>query len=116
MSERSAPGDEMTTAAELEQAAGMFRALGDPARLRTLLLLAPGERCVGELAAACGDALPTVSQRLKLLRSERLVRARRQGKRVYYRLADEHVACLLRDGLEHAAERRGSGGRERMSG
>jgi DNA-binding transcriptional ArsR family regulator len=87
----------------LERAAAFFRAAGEVERLRLLAILLEGEWCVSDLAEASGDGLSTVSQRLKVLRSERLVRRRRDGKHVLYSLADEHVAALIRSALDHAA-------------
>ena len=107
------PGDHAGAAAEAghrinpiacQRAAGLFRALGDPARMQVLALLAGHEMCVSEIAAALGDSLPAVSQRLKLLRSERVVTQRREGKHIYYALADRHVAHLVANGLAHADE------------
>lgn len=88
----------------LESAAAMLSAAGDPARLRLLLRLAEGERCVSELAEAEGDKLATISARLKLLHSARLVTRRREAKHVHYALNDYHVLRLVRDILDHAAE------------
>lgn len=88
---------------ELTAAAAMFRVLGDPARLRLLELLAHGERCVTEIAGHTHDEISTVSQRLKVLRAENLITRRRQGKHIYYGLADEHVIHLIRNALEHAS-------------
>jgi ArsR family transcriptional regulator len=88
----------------LESAAAMLRAAGDPARLRLLLRLAGGERCVSELAEAEGDKLATVSARLQQLHAARLVIRRREAKHIHYALADGHVARLLRHILDHAAE------------
>lgn len=86
------------------KAAAVFHAAGDPERLRTLAELARGERCVSELAATFGVGMSTVSQRLRVLRAEHLVDRRREGKHVYYRLADGHVAELIGNALEHASE------------
>lgn len=91
--------------AACERAAGIFRALGDSARLQLLSLLSARELCVSELAAALADSLPAVSQRLKLLRAERIVKQRRDGKHIYYALADAHVTELVLNGLAHARER-----------
>ncbi len=88
----------------LENAALMLSAAGDPARLRLLLRLADGERCVTELAEAEGEKLATVSARLKLLHGARLVTRRREAKHVHYSLTDGHIVSLVRDILEHAAE------------
>ena len=92
--------------AHLARAAGMFRALGDPSRLRLLVLLAKGEACVTEVSEVEGDEISTISQRLKVLRNEGLVSRRRQGKHILYGLADQHVADLIFNALEHAGESR----------
>lgn len=86
------------------RAAGIFRALGDLSRLRLLSLLAQREMCVTELTERLKDNLPAVSQRLKLLRGERIVSTRRQGKHIYYRLTDSHIAHLIANGLAHGEE------------
>lgn len=88
----------------LARAADLFRACGDPARLRTLVRLSAGEACVTELANEFDEGLSTTSQRLRRLRIEGLVKRRREGKHAYYSLADDHVFDLLRVALEHAEE------------
>jgi ArsR family transcriptional regulator, lead/cadmium/zinc/bismuth-responsive transcriptional repressor len=88
----------------LVETARLLAALGDPERLRLLDLMSGGEVCVGELAEATGAAMTTVSQRLKVLRERGLVTVRRDGKHMYYRLADGHVGDLVRIGLAHALE------------
>jgi ArsR family transcriptional regulator len=90
----------------VERAAALFRAAGDVSRLKLLGRLADGEWCVTELAEIVGAGLSTTSQQLRLLRSERIVRRRRDGKHVYYSLADRHVADLVKNALEHASEGR----------
>lgn len=90
--------------AVFERAAGFLRAAGDVARLKLLERMQGSEWCVSELSTAAGVGMSTVSQQLRLLRTERLVVRRREGKHVYYRLADAHVAKLVRDALEHASE------------
>ena len=88
----------------VERAAALFRALGDTARLSLLERLASGEYCVTELAEATGEGLSTISQRLRTLRTERLLKRRRVGKHIYYTLADHHVAALIQSAIEHAEE------------
>jgi DNA-binding transcriptional ArsR family regulator len=88
----------------LARAAGFFRAAGEVARLRLLSHLMHGEWCVSELAAALDEGMSTISQRLRVLRAEGLVERRREGKHIYYALADAHVASLLESALAHAAE------------
>lgn len=86
----------------LEKAARIFRALGDPSRLRLLTILAQGEACVSELADQ--EQLSTVSQRLRTLRGENLVSRRRSGKNLIYSLADTHVVEMVVNALAHAGE------------
>jgi len=69
-----------------------------------LEMLSEGDLCVSEIAERLGDNLSAVSQRLRLLRSERIVKQRREGKQIYYSLADSHVAQLISNALEHAHE------------
>jgi DNA-binding transcriptional ArsR family regulator len=90
---------------DLERAAALFRAFGDVARLRLLERLADGEWCVTELADAAGVGLSTVSQQLRLLRAERIVKRRRAGKHIFYGLADAHILDLVENALSHAAEK-----------
>jgi ArsR family transcriptional regulator len=89
---------------QIEESAAMFQALGDVARLRILETLMDGQHCVSELAEESGDGMSTVSQRLKTLRHGGLVKRRREGRHIYYALADDHVVELLRNALAHAAE------------
>ncbi len=88
--------------AAIERAASLFRAAGEPARLRMLELLLQGELCVTELATALDDQLSTVSQRLRVLRAEGLIARRRKGKHIYYALADQHVIDVILGVLDHA--------------
>ncbi len=88
----------------LERAAAIFRALGEPGRLRILTLLAQRAMCVTELADVLVENVSTISQRLKLLRSERLARSCREGKYIYYALSDQHIADLVANAFDHANE------------
>lgn len=87
-----------------ERAAGIFRALGDPSRLQILFLLTQRALCVSEITEILQDNLSAVSQRLKLLKSERVVVSRREGKHVIYSLTDHHVRRLIVNGVAHAEE------------
>jgi len=91
--------------AALETASRLFRAIGEPARLRLLSRLAQGEMCVTELAASEQESLSTISQRLRVLRSENIITRRRRGKHINYALADQHVMELVFNALAHATER-----------
>lgn len=85
----------------IEEVAGIFKAMSDPTRVRILHALSHAELCVGDIAAVLGMKEPAVSHQLRLLRSLRVVRARRDGKLVYYSLDDDHVATLFQLSLEH---------------
>jgi DNA-binding transcriptional ArsR family regulator len=101
----SVPADEAIAALS-----EIFRALGDPTRLRLLSALGAGELCVCDLASLAGISESATSHQLRLLRALRLVRARRDGRLVFYRLDDEHVSGLVAQGLQHVGETRPRGG------
>ena len=88
----------------LERAAVLGAALGDAARLRLLELMLDGPHCVSELADETGSSLSAVSQRLKVLAHARLVERSREGRHIYYSLADDHVRHLLHELFDHASE------------
>lgn len=81
--------------------AELFRALGDPNRVRIVGTLLEGECNVGALAKAIGLSESAVSHHLRHLRQLRLVRTRKQGRQVFYRLDDEHIEDLLLRSLDH---------------
>ena len=91
----------------VDDLAPMFRALGDPTRLRLLLTLLGGELCVGHLAQRVGASESSVSHHLRHLRQLSLVRRRRQGQMFFYSLDDDHVEAILRMGLDHQAHEKG---------
>ena len=79
-----------------------FRLLTDPGRLRLIAaLLAADELCVCDLAEVTGLTQTACSHNLRLLRSQRLVRYRKQGRKVYYTLDDDHIRVLLDVALQH---------------
>ena len=86
----------------------LFKVFSDPTRLRILGALAGGELCVCDIGEVLGASQSAVSHQLALLRAAHLVASRREGKTVFYRLADDHVGLLFKLGLEHAAERMGN--------
>jgi len=85
--------------------AGFYKLLGDPTRLRLLQALAATEMCVCDLASLLDSTLSAVSHQLRLLRTAGLIRYRKQGKMVYYRLADGRLAAVLLEGQRFMAER-----------
>jgi len=86
--------------------ADIFKVLGDPTRVRILDVLSRGEQSVCHLAALLGMTESAISHQLRLLRTSRIVRARRQGRLIYYSLDDKHVLTLFRQGLRHVEEHR----------
>ena len=88
----------------LQAAADLCKALGDAPRLQLLQLLTSGEWCVTEIVTALGEKFSTVSQRLRMLRTEGLVKRRRAGNHLFYALSDRHVADLVQNALAHADE------------
>ncbi|MES3023729.1 MAG: metalloregulator ArsR/SmtB family transcription factor [Pseudomonadota bacterium] len=86
------------------QLADLFHLLGDPTRLRIVLLCLPHPIAVGDIAAALQLSSSLVSHHLRLLRAARIVKAERQGKQVFYTAADAHISGVLADMLEHVAE------------
>lgn len=91
-------------ARRVEDAAALFAALADPARLRLLVLLGEGEASVTTIADRQDEKISTVSARLQVLHAARLVRRRRQGKSILYHLADDHVIALVSAALDHVCE------------
>jgi DNA-binding transcriptional ArsR family regulator len=81
--------------------ASLFSALSDPARLRIIELLLDCEQSVGAISGQLGMSESAVSHQLRGLRLQRIVRARKQGRQVFYCLDDEHMAELFRLGLKH---------------
>lgn len=88
----------------LEATATLFSALSDPARLRTLILLAKKDLTVSEVAAAEGEKLTTVSARLQILHGAHLIARRREGRSIVYSIADDHVLTLVENAIAHARE------------
>ncbi|HII92219.1 MAG TPA: winged helix-turn-helix transcriptional regulator [Methanosarcina sp.] len=84
--------------------AELFKALGDPTRVKILFSLMTRELCVCDISAVIGASESAVSHQLKILRTLRLVKYRRDGKILYYSLADDHVEKLFIQGLEHVTE------------
>jgi len=100
MTESTSPTQSQTEHQVLHLAE-LFRALGDPSRVRIIAALLDGEINVGALAEIVGISESAVSHQLRTLRQMRLVRARKQGREVYYALDDEHVIDLFRRSLDH---------------
>jgi len=88
----------------LYDVADLFKLFGDSTRLGILWALSESEMCVCDLCALLKMKQPAVSHQLKNLKQSRVVKARRDGKIVYYSLDDEHIRELLNLGMEHIQE------------
>ena len=82
----------------------ILKILCDPTRLKIVMALAKEELCVCDLSSLASVSVSAVSHQLRLLRGQRLVKHRKQGKMVYYTLADEHINKIIAAALEHAEE------------
>jgi len=91
---------------QVQHLAELFKTLGDPTRVRIMDALAKGEFCVCDLAELLELSQSATSHQLRVLRSNHLVKYRREGKMAYYSLDDDHVMALYREGLEHISEGR----------
>jgi len=81
-----------------------FRIFGDSTRIRILYVLFEAEMCVCDIANLLGMTQSAISHQLRALKSARLVKGRREGKTVFYSLADDHVKTIIDQGLDHVAE------------
>ena len=93
------PDDEV-----LYELADLFRVFGDSTRIKILYALHDNELCVQDIANAVQLSQSAVSHQLRVLKASKLVKFRREGKTVYYSLADEHVMGILSQGMEHILE------------
>ncbi|MCP4646396.1 MAG: winged helix-turn-helix transcriptional regulator [bacterium] len=91
-------------AEEVEQLADLFSNTSDPTRLKVLLYLLNGEQCVCSIAEELNVSVSAVSHQLRRLRTGGLISRRKEGRHVYYSLADDHVKILISVGLDHIRE------------
>ena len=89
---------------ELYDLAELFKVFGDSTRLRILFVLFEAEVCVCGLAHALNMTQSAISHQLKILKQSKLVKSRRDGKSIYYSLADDHVRTIIAQGREHIEE------------
>ena len=93
------PDDEL-----LYDLAELFKVFGDSTRIRILFVLLEAEVCVCDLAAALNMTQSAVSHQLRILKQSKLVKSRREGKSIFYSLADGHVKTIIDQGWEHIEE------------
>ena len=84
--------------------AELFKTFGDPTRIRILYVLSRGEVCVNDLAETLNMTASAISHQLRLLKQNRLVKSRRDGKMICYSLDDDHVRSMFAQGMEHIRE------------
>lgn len=96
--------EKMPEEEELYDLAELFKVFGDSTRIRILFVLFEAEVCVCDLGAALHLTSSAVSHQLRILKQSRLVKSRREGKSVFYSLADDHVRSIIAQGKEHIEE------------
>ena len=84
--------------------ADLFKVFGDSTRIRILFVLFEAEVCVCDIAEALNMTISAISHQLKILKDSRLVKSRREGKSVFYSLADDHVRAIIGQGMDHIEE------------
>ena len=84
--------------------ADLFKLFGDSTRLKILYVLSQSEMCVCDIAQLLGMTQSAISHQLRVLKQNQLVRGRREGKTVFYALADGHVRTILDQGMDHVCE------------
>jgi len=89
---------------ELYDLAELFKVFGDSTRIRILYVLFETEICVCDLAQVLNMTQSAISHQLKILKQSKLVKSRREGKSVFYSLADEHVRTIIAQGRDHIEE------------
>lgn len=85
-----------------------FKVFGDSTRIKIIFALSEAEMCVNHLAQVMDMGQSAISHQLRILRSAKLVKTRREGKNIYYSLDDEHVIGIIAMGLEHVKEKNGN--------
>lgn len=96
--------ENMPVEEELYDLAELFKVFGDSTRIRILFVLFEAEVCVCDLAEILHMTQSAISHQLKILKQAKLVSARREGKSVFYALADDHVRTIIAQGREHIEE------------
>ena len=89
---------------ELYDLAELFKVFGESTRIRILFELFEKEESVGDIAEALNMTQSAISHQLKILKQSKLIKARREGKSMFYSLADDHVKSIIYQGLEHVEE------------
>ncbi len=96
--------DQIDDEEEIFRLADLFKALCDPTRLRIVIALKHSELCVHDLAYLIDSSESNTSHQLRILRGEKIVKYRKEGKRTFYSIADDHIARVIEDIQEHLQE------------
>ncbi len=96
--------EKMPPEEELQDLAEFFKVFGDATRLKILYVLLSSEMCVYDISAVLGMSQSAISHQLRVLKQMDLVKNRRDGKTVFYSLADAHIVTILSQGLDHIEE------------
>ncbi len=88
----------------LYELADCFKVFADSTRIRILFVLFEAEVCVCDIAAALNMTVSAISHQLNILKRSKLIKSRREGKSVFYSLADSHVRTIISQGMEHIEE------------
>ena len=96
--------DTLPAEEHLMDLAELFKIFGDTTRIRILFVLFEAEVCVCDLAEALSMTQSAISHQLSILKRNKLVKSRREGKSVFYSLADDHVRTIIGQGMEHILE------------
>ena len=88
----------------MEDLAALFKVFGDPTRVKILYVLFQSELCVCDLAEVLHMTQSAISHQLRILKQMKLVKSRREGKTVFYSLADDHIQTIMNQGMEHVLE------------
>lgn len=96
--------NKMINEQHISNMAELFKILGDTTRVSILTALSVSELCVCDIAALLNMSNSAISHQLRVLKQTHIVRSRREGKTVYYRMADDHIMQLLETALEHSCE------------
>ncbi len=96
--------DDMPPDETLYDLAELFKIFGDTTRIKILYALFEAELCVGDIAQLLGVSQTAVSHQLRVLKANKLVKGRKEGKIVFYSLSDQHVWSIIDQGMEHVEE------------
>lgn len=102
--EKTGKGGRLPEETVVRELADFYKVFGDATRIRILCVLLQEEMCVRDLTEMLGMTQSAVSHQLRMLKQMKLVKNRREGKTIYYSLADGHIQTIISQGMEHISE------------